>query len=145
MSTKRTRKQSSKRKRCFTPLEPLEARMLLSAVIQVHGNNVLVTNGGAPTTANYTDFRDMPTTITGRGLDVNLHDDGLEVATTHSGSGTAIVDGSAVTVSYVGYLLNGFQFDASTAPFAVVDGRPRPGTQQDGVIPGWNEGLIGMQ
>ena len=57
------------------------------------------------------------------------------------GSGAEVERGDTVTVHYVGVLQNGQQFDSSydhgeAFTFTVGDGR---------VIPGWEEGVLGMQ
>lgn len=57
------------------------------------------------------------------------------------GTGDAVEAGDTVTVHYIGTLQNGQQFDNSYAKgepfiFTVGDGR---------VIPGWEQGVIGMQ
>jgi FKBP-type peptidyl-prolyl cis-trans isomerase len=57
------------------------------------------------------------------------------------GTGTTLAAGQAVTVHYVGSFANGQVFDsnqAPTAPFAFTLGAGR-------VIPGWDQGLVGMK
>lgn len=57
------------------------------------------------------------------------------------GTGAEAVAGSQVTVNYVGALANGTVFDASAAhgqPFVFVVGAGK-------VIPGWDQGLLGMK
>jgi FKBP-type peptidyl-prolyl cis-trans isomerase len=62
MSSKRMRKKTPS-KSTLVILEPLEARMLMSAVIQLFGNSQLIANGASTVAAtNFTNFRDMPTT-----------------------------------------------------------------------------------
>src|ERR1043165_7839147 len=68
MSLKRLKKHAKHRKSksCFAILEPLDARMLLSAAIQVYGASNLISDGSdTPTISQFTDFRDMPTDLTG--------------------------------------------------------------------------------
>jgi FKBP-type peptidyl-prolyl cis-trans isomerase len=52
------------------------------------------------------------------------------------GTGAAVVSGDTVTVTYVGTLTNGTQFDAGTFTFRVGAGA---------VIKGWDQGLVGMR
>ncbi len=52
------------------------------------------------------------------------------------GAGPVLVSGDTVTVTYVGTLTNGTQFDAGTFTFRVGAGA---------VIKGWDEGLPGMR
>jgi FKBP-type peptidyl-prolyl cis-trans isomerase len=52
------------------------------------------------------------------------------------GTGPTVVTGDTVTVTYVGTLTNGTQFDAGTFTFRVGAGS---------VIKGWDEGLVGMR
>jgi len=58
------------------------------------------------------------------------------------GSGPEVVKGSLVTVHYSGILTNGKAFDEShnekDPPFVFVEG-------VSAMIPGWSEGLLGMQ
>jgi FKBP-type peptidyl-prolyl cis-trans isomerase len=57
------------------------------------------------------------------------------------GTGTTLAAGNAVTVYYVGAFANGEQFDSRQAPSA-----PYPFTLGAGrVIPGWDQGLVGMK
>ena len=57
------------------------------------------------------------------------------------GTGTAFAAGKAVTVHYVGSFANGQVFDANQAPAA-----PFPFTVGAGrVIPGWEQGVVGMK
>jgi len=58
-----------------------------------------------------------------------------------TGTGLAVVSGDTVTVHYTGRLQTGEEFDSSRArgePFTFTVGQGR-------VIPGWEQGLIGMQ
>ena len=52
------------------------------------------------------------------------------------GDGAEAVLGSIVTVQFSGWLTNGVLFDSGLFPFTVVDPR---------VIPGFNEGTLGMK
>jgi FKBP-type peptidyl-prolyl cis-trans isomerase len=52
------------------------------------------------------------------------------------GTGATVVTGDTVTVTYVGTLTNGTQFDAGTFSFRVGAGQ---------VIKGWDQGLVGMR
>lgn len=52
------------------------------------------------------------------------------------GTGATVVTGDTVTVTYVGTLTNGTQFDAGTFTFRVGAGT---------VIKGWDQGLVGMR
>ncbi|UFS69072.1 FKBP-type peptidyl-prolyl cis-trans isomerase [Geomonas sp. RF6] len=66
---------------------------------------------------------------------------GLSFTDLVKGSGAAPVSGKSVTVHYTGWLENGQKFDSS-----VDRGEPlvfRIGTGQ--VIPGWDEGVMGMR
>jgi FKBP-type peptidyl-prolyl cis-trans isomerase len=57
------------------------------------------------------------------------------------GEGTQVVDGSRVSVNYTGRLEDGVKFDSSLdrgVPFEFVVGRGN-------VIPGWDEGMLGMR
>jgi peptidylprolyl isomerase len=57
------------------------------------------------------------------------------------GTGTTLAAGQAVTVHYVGSFANGEVFDSNQAPTA-----PYPFTLGAGrVIPGWDQGLVGMK
>jgi peptidylprolyl isomerase len=57
------------------------------------------------------------------------------------GTGTTLAAGKAVTVHYVGAFANGQVFDSNQAPSA-----PFPFTLGTGrVIPGWDQGLVGMK
>lgn len=52
------------------------------------------------------------------------------------GTGATVVTGDTVTVTYVGTLTNGTQFDAGNYTFRVGAGT---------VIKGWDQGLVGMR
>jgi len=57
------------------------------------------------------------------------------------GAGSAVTAGDTVTVHYIGTLQNGQEFDNSKkrgVPFTFTVGEGR-------VIPGWEEGIVGMQ
>jgi peptidylprolyl isomerase len=58
-----------------------------------------------------------------------------------AGTGTTLAAGQAVTVHYVGAFANGQVFDSNQAPST-----PFPFTLGAGrVIPGWDQGLVGMK
>ena len=68
---------------------------------------------------------------------------GLQVADIEVGTGADVTEGSTVTVHYTGWLEDGTKFDSSldrAQPFSVVLGQT-PAQ----VIPGWEEGLLGMK
>ena len=65
----------------------------------------------------------------------------LEATTLIEGEGDGAAAGDTITVHYVGVLSDGTQFDESWStgtPFPVTLG-------QGGVIPGWDEGLVGAK
>jgi cytoskeletal protein RodZ len=68
--------------------------------------------------------------------------DGLQCIDIKVGTGTAATSGTSVTVQYTGWLeSNGKKFDSSydrSQPFQVTLG-------QGQVIPGWDEGIVGMK
>lgn len=68
--------------------------------------------------------------------------DGLQCIDIKAGTGAPATSGSAVTVQYTGWLAsNGKKFDSSydrSQPFQVTLG-------QGQVIPGWDEGIVGMK
>ena len=83
-----------------------------------------------------------PPPITTGGTPTKLAD-GLEYLDIKVGKGTAATTGSAVSVQYTGWLAsNGQKFDSSYdhggQPFTLTIG-------QHQVIPGWEEGLMGMK
>jgi FKBP-type peptidyl-prolyl cis-trans isomerase FkpA len=66
---------------------------------------------------------------------------GLKISDTVPGSGAPVKPGDTVSVHYSGYLTDGTKFDSSldrNSPFEFTVGAGR-------VIPGWEEGLVGMQ
>lgn len=66
---------------------------------------------------------------------------GLKIHDAQLGTGNPVAVGDTVSVHYTGYLLDGSKFDSSfdrNAPFEFTVG-------SGGVIPGWEEGLVGMQ
>jgi len=72
---------------------------------------------------------------------VKTMENGLKIEDIKIGSGTEAKAGNNVTVNYLGTLLNGTKFDSSYdrgQPFSFLLG----GRQ---VIPGWDEGLLGMK
>jgi len=83
-----------------------------------------------------------PPPITTGGTPTKLAD-GLEYLDIKTGKGTAATTGSAVSVQYTGWLAsNGQKFDSSYdhggQPFTLTLG-------QHQVIPGWEEGIVGMK
>ncbi len=66
---------------------------------------------------------------------------GLYRIITNEGTGKAVAKGNTVSVHYTGYLLDGSKFDSSVdrgQPFDVTVGAGQ-------VIPGWEEGLVGLK
>lgn len=79
----------------------------------------------------------------GAGLPVTTYPDGLKIVDLKAGSGAVAKHGDSVSVQYTGWLAsNCHMFDTSRQPgrgaFSVVIGA-------GSVIPGWDEGLQGMQ
>ena len=71
--------------------------------------------------------------------------DGLQITTTADGSGAQAAIGDTVSVNYTGTLADGTEFDSNidpqfnhVQPFSFTLG-------QNQVIPGWEEGVLGMQ
>lgn len=65
---------------------------------------------------------------------------GLYRIVTKQGTGAKVADGKTVQVHYTGKLLNGTKFDSSydrNEPISIVEGKHQ-------VIPGWEEGLMGL-
>jgi FKBP-type peptidyl-prolyl cis-trans isomerase len=63
--------------------------------------------------------------------------DNLYVQDSIVGMGPEAVSGKSVTLQYAGYLANGARFEASTfGPFVLGAGN---------VIPGWDQGIVGMK
>jgi FKBP-type peptidyl-prolyl cis-trans isomerase len=64
----------------------------------------------------------------------------LKIEDVQVGSGPAAQAGDTVTVNYTGWLQDGTEFDSSVGkqPYTFVLG-------QQQVIPGWDQGLVGMQ
>ena len=72
---------------------------------------------------------------------IKIMENGLKIEDIKIGGGIEAKAGNIVTVNYLGTLLNGTKFDSSYdrgQPFSFLLG----GRQ---VIPGWDEGLIGMK
>lgn len=66
---------------------------------------------------------------------------GLQYYDITKGTGATAQPGNTVTVNYTGWLLNGTKFDSSydrNQPFVFVLGAGQ-------VIPGWDEGIVGMK
>lgn len=73
--------------------------------------------------------------------DYTVADNGLKIADLVVGSGEVVTSGQQLLVDYTGWIVDGPKFDSSVdrgEPF-----RFNVGTGQ--VIPGWDQGLIGMQ
>ena len=67
--------------------------------------------------------------------------DGLEITDEVVGAGAEVLNGSIVTVNYIGVLTDGKKFDSSydrNQPFSFVLGAEE-------VIKGWDEGILGMR
>lgn len=65
----------------------------------------------------------------------------MKVEVLREGTGTAAISGDRVSVNYVGTFTNGTKFDSSydrNQPFPFILG-------QDGIIKGWNLGVVGMK
>lgn len=65
----------------------------------------------------------------------------LEIRILQVGTGTEAVQGAELSVHYTGWLMDGTAFDSSrdrNQPFTIVLGEGR-------VIPGWEQGLVGMR
>lgn len=66
--------------------------------------------------------------------------DGLKVWDAQTGTGAAVTSSSTVSVYYTGWLAaNGTRFDTNTGDVTPL------AFQLNGLIPGWREGLVGMQ
>ncbi|MBI4853973.1 MAG: FKBP-type peptidyl-prolyl cis-trans isomerase [Acidobacteria bacterium] len=95
---------------------------------------------------NATDFSAIPANLPGEqanaGQQTKTTSSGLKYIDIIEGAGTEAKAGQQVTVNYSGWLNNGTLFDSSVGP-----GRtPFPFTLGSGqVIPGWDEGLVGMK
>jgi peptidylprolyl isomerase len=73
--------------------------------------------------------------------DYTTTESGLQYYDIVKGTGTTAEAGNTVSVHYSGWLEDGTQFDSSVdrgEPFTLTLGA-------GGVIPGWEEGLLGMQ
>ena len=87
----------------------------------------------------------VETTVFAPALNVNLGGmiktaSGLFYKDSVVGTGSTALRGSAVTVTYTGWLADGTKFDSN------VGGAPIPVTVgTGGVIAGWDEGLVGMK
>lgn len=84
-----------------------------------------------------------PPPLTGTSITPTALSGGLEYVDIKVGSGTAAQTGSTVSVEYTGWLAsNGKKFDSSYdnggQPFTLTLGQKQ-------VIPGWEEGLVGMK
>jgi peptidylprolyl isomerase len=76
----------------------------------------------------------------GAGLVPVTYPDGLKYVDLKVGPGSLVRNGENLTVEYTGWLSDGTEFDSSRgrAPFTFQLG-------QSQVIPGWDEGLLGMK
>jgi peptidylprolyl isomerase len=69
---------------------------------------------------------------------------GLKYIDTKVGTGAPVTKGQTVSVNYTGKLLNGTTFDSNVDPkFGHV--QPFTTAIPGGVIPAWNEGILGMK
>ncbi len=81
----------------------------------------------------------LPTEISEE--DFTVTDSGLRYYDIVEGDGAEATSGSTVTVNYTGWLTDNVKFDSS-----LDSGVPFPFTLGTGaVIPGWDEGLVGMK
>jgi len=88
-----------------------------------------------------TDVKEPVTQTEVDPADYTTTDSGLQFYDIAKGDGATAAAGQTVTVHYTGWLEDGTQFDSSVdrgEPFTFVLG-------EGGVIPGWDEGLAGMQ
>ncbi len=88
-----------------------------------------------------TDVKEPVTQTEVDPADYTTTDSGLQYYDIVKGDGASAAAGQTVTVHYTGWLEDGTQFDSSVdrgEPFTFVLG-------EGGVIPGWDEGLAGMQ
>jgi peptidylprolyl isomerase len=78
----------------------------------------------------------------GNGLATVTYPDGLKIIDLKAGTGAAAINGENAEVQYTGWLTDCHQFDSSRSP-----GRTSFTFQigQSQVIPGWDEGLLGMK
>jgi cyclophilin family peptidyl-prolyl cis-trans isomerase/FKBP-type peptidyl-prolyl cis-trans isomerase 2 len=77
---------------------------------------------------------------------VNTTSSALQYLTLTPGGGTTVEAGDNMFVNYTGYLTTGLVFDTSLAPDRLPYGIDDIGNASaNGLIAGWNEGLIGMQ
>ena len=80
--------------------------------------------------------------IQGTGLKTINSADGLQVATTVKGIGTAAINTTHITINYTGFLLNGTVFDSGYSP----GNAPVQLTLNDPTImQGWQEGFLGIK
>lgn len=77
--------------------------------------------------------------VVATGVENYVTENGIYVITTEKGNGPKVANGKKVSVHYTGKLLDGTTFDSSVghAPFALTIGNHE-------VIPGWEEGLTGL-
>jgi len=88
-----------------------------------------------------TDVKEPVTQTEVDPADYTTTESGLQYYDIVKGDGASAAAGQTVTVHYTGWLEDGTQFDSSVdrgEPFTFVLG-------EGGVIPGWDEGLAGMQ
>lgn len=74
-------------------------------------------------------------------LNINPENVQVQVEDTSEGTGVAAKDGDTLSVHYVGTFIDGTKFDSSRdrgTPFEVTLGAGQ-------VIPGWEQGIIGMK
>jgi peptidylprolyl isomerase len=82
------------------------------------------------------------TTASGSTISSTTTKDGMKIEITKQGTGPAIVDGQTAVMLYTGTLADGTVFDSTAnrdnAPFSFTLGAGQ-------VIPGWDEGILGMK
>lgn len=103
------------------------------------GGSVAVTEGTVAGTTTDTNPNTMATEQT--AVEMTTTASGLMLADLVVGTGETVVAGDQISVNYVGMLADGTVFDASAshggpATFAIGVGQ---------VIPGWDEGVVGMK
>jgi FKBP-type peptidyl-prolyl cis-trans isomerase FkpA len=94
----------------------------------------------SPPTPNLTDDSGMSNTVPDiTNSEFQTLPDGLKIRDVQVGTGEAVQAGGSVDVYYTGYLTDGTVFDSVRSPASPAN------FSLNGVIPGFAEGLIGMQ
>ena len=110
-----------------------------AAVIVLIGVLMLVLlylQGGGLSNGSLPQLSDKIPQVTGS---VKTTQSGLQIVEVQQGTGKDAESGKTVSVNYTGYLTDGTVFDASSGqPISFVLG-------QGQVIPGWEEGIVGMK